>query len=151
MRATAHTGSANQRMLSYQLVKSFSGKPILFAALSLTKNPMKPARSARTKVPTPVSAKVPTGISGFGEITGGGLPRGRTTLVTCGPGSGKTIFALQFLVHGANASREPGVFAAFEESAERIVANTNGFDWNLSQVSPKKLAFIDAQPSPDLI
>ena len=92
-----------------------------------------------------------TGISGFDEITGGGLPRGRPTLMTGRPGSGKTIFALQFLVYGANASLEPGVFVAFEESAERIVANTNDFEWNLSQMSPKKLAFIDAQPSPDLI
>ena len=92
-----------------------------------------------------------TGISGFDEITGGGVPRGRPTLMTGRPGSGKTIFALQFLVYGANASLEPGVFVAFEESAERIVANTNDFEWNLSQMSPKKLALIDAQPSPDLI
>jgi len=53
------------------------------------------------------SAKAPTGIAGFDEITGGGLPRGRTTLLVGGPGSGKTILALQFLVHGARDCNEP--------------------------------------------
>ena len=67
-----------------------------------------------------------------------------------GPGSGKTIVALQFLVHGASACREPGIFVTFEQSSKRIVANADGFDWNLSQLSSQKLAFIDAQLNPDL-
>ena len=112
---------------------------------------MKSARAVRAQPPPLAPKKVPTGIAGFDEITGGGLPRGRTTLITGGPGSGKTIFSLQFLVHGANTCREPGVFVAFEENSKRIIANTEGFDWNLSQLSEKKLAFVDAQPSPDLI
>lgn len=112
---------------------------------------MKSARAVRAQPPASAPKKAPTGIAGFDEITGGGLPRGRTTLITGGPGSGKTIFSLQFLVHGANVCREPGVFVAFEENSKRIVANTEGFDWNLSQLSEKKLAFVDAQPSPDLI
>ena len=58
--------------------------------------------------------KAQTGIVGFDEITGGGLPRGRTTLLTGGPGSGKTIFALQFPVCGARYCKEPGIFVAFE-------------------------------------
>ena len=121
------------------------------AALSAIKKPMKSTRVGRAKAPTSAPAKVPTGIAGFDEITVGGLPRGRTTLITGGPGLGKTIFALQFLVHGASACRESGIFVAFEENSKRIVANTEGFDWNLSKLSSKKLAFIDAQPSPDLI
>ena len=112
---------------------------------------MKPARVVRAQAPPSALKKVPTGIAGFDEITGGGLPRGRTTLITGGPGSGKTIFSLQFLVHGANACRESGVFVAFEENSKRIILNAEGFDWNLSQLSEKKLAFLDAQPSPDLI
>jgi replicative DNA helicase len=56
--------------------------------------------------------KAPAGITGFDEITGGGLPHGRTTLLAGGPGSGKTIFALQFLTHGARYCREPGIFVA---------------------------------------
>src|SRR5450631_2737053 len=75
--------------------------------------------------------KAPTGIAGFDEITGGGLPRGRTTLLVGGPGSGKTILALQFLVHGAQRCNEPGIFVAFEETSQRILRNAEGFGWNL--------------------
>jgi circadian clock protein KaiC len=95
--------------------------------------------------------KAPTGIVGFDEITGGGLPLGRTTLLLGGPGSGKTIFALQFLVHGAQACDEAGIFVAFEETPERIMSNFESFGWDLAKLQPKQLFFIDAQPSPDLI
>jgi circadian clock protein KaiC len=95
--------------------------------------------------------KAATGISGFDEITGGGLPRGRTALLLGGPGSGKTIFALQFLVNGAEHYREPGIFVSFEESADRILANAEGLGWNLAKLRRKKLYFMDAQPMPDLI
>lgn len=96
--------------------------------------------------------KASSGIAGFDEITGGGLPRRRTTLVVGGPGSGKTIFALQFLIHGARHAQEPGIFVAFEESAKRIAANAASFDWNLAQLQRKKqLHFMDAQPVPDLV
>jgi circadian clock protein KaiC len=97
------------------------------------------------------SAKTPSGIIGFDEITGGGLPRGRSTLLMGGPGSGKTIFALQFLVHGARHCGEPGIFVAFEESPKRLVANFESFGWNLTELRRKKLFFLDAQPTPDLI
>lgn len=60
--------------------------------------------------------KSPTGIRGFDEITQGGLPRGRTSLVTGGPGTGKTMFAMEFLVNGVIRHGEPGVFVSFEES-----------------------------------
>jgi len=108
---------------------------------------MKPVRSPLAKAP----AKAPTGITGFDEITGGGLPRGRTTLLAGGPGSGKTILALQFLVHGAQDFQEPGIFVAFEETSQRIVANAGGFGWKLPQLQRKKLYFMDAQPKPDLL
>ncbi len=97
------------------------------------------------------STKAPTGISGFDEITGGGLPRGRTTLLVGGPGSGKTVLALQFLVHGARDCREPGIFVAFEETSRRIVANAESFGWKLAELRRKKLFFLDAQPVPDLV
>src|SRR5687768_12401060 len=90
--------------------------------------------------------KAPTGIVGFDEMTGGGLPRGRTTLLAGGPGSGKTIFALQFLVNGARDWKEPGVFVAFEETSKRIVANAEAFGWNMAALRRKSLSFIDAQP-----
>lgn len=108
---------------------------------------MKSARGAAGKL----SAKAPTGIAGFDEITGGGLPRGRTSLLVGGPGSGKTILGLQFLVHGAQNCREPGIFVAFEESSPRIVANAESFGWNLADLQKKKLYFVDAQPMSDLV
>lgn len=101
--------------------------------------------------PAKAATKAPTGIAGFDEMTGGGVPRGRTTLVVGGPGSGKTIFALQFLVHGAQERKEPGIFVAFEETATRIVANAEGFGWKLGELRRKKLSFLDAQPMPDLV
>jgi circadian clock protein KaiC len=94
--------------------------------------------------------KVPTGIAGFDEITGGGLPRARTALVQGGPGSGKTIFGLQFLANGARDFAEPGIFVAFEETSQRIMANAEGFGWRLGELRGKQLLFVDAQPSPDL-
>src|SRR5688572_14835391 len=95
--------------------------------------------------------KAPSGIAGLDEITGGGLPRGRTTLLVGGSGSGKTILALQFLVNGAQQCDEPGIFVAFEETPQRIVANAEGFGWNLAELKRQKLFFVDGQPTPDLI
>jgi circadian clock protein KaiC len=96
--------------------------------------------------------KARTGVEGFDEITSGGLPRGRTTLLSGGPGSGKTIFALQFLMCGARDFKEPGIFVAFEEPADRLVANAKGFDWNLAELLRRKqISFIDAQPMPDMV
>jgi circadian clock protein KaiC len=103
------------------------------------------------KTPPANSAKAPTGIVGFDEITHGGLPRGRTTLLEGGPGSGKTLFALRFLVHGARDCGEPGIFVAFEETSKRIIANAESFGWKLPELRRKKLFFLDAQPAPDLI
>jgi len=110
-------------------------------------NSMKTARSIHAGV----AVKAPTGINGFDEITGGGLPHGRTTLLAGGPGSGKTIFALQFLVHGARCCKEPGIFVAFEETPKRIVANFETFGWKLAALQKQKLFFLDAHPTPDLI
>jgi circadian clock protein KaiC len=101
--------------------------------------------------PVKLTFKAPTGITGLDEITGGGLPRGRTTLLVGASGSGKTILALQFLVHGARQQDEPGIFVAFEETPARIVANATTFGWNLPELQERKLFFLDAQPAPDLV
>ncbi len=79
--------------------------------------------------PTPL-AHCPTGITGLDEITCGGLPRGRTTLLAGGPGCGKTLLAMEFLVQGAEMG-EPGVFLAFEETAEELTANVAALGWDL--------------------
>jgi circadian clock protein KaiC len=99
-----------------------------------------------------IPTKAPTGIRGLDEITGGGLPHARTTLLVGGSGSGKTIMALQFLVHGAHRCDEPGIFVAFEETPSRIVSNAATFGWNLDGLMRDgRLVFIDAQPMPDLV
>ena len=95
--------------------------------------------------------KVPTGIRGFDEITDGGLPFGRTTLVMGGPGCGKTVFALQSLVNGARRSKEASIFVAFEESTRQIIANAATFGWDLPALEKKKLFFLDACLSPDVV
>src|SRR5271165_3756621 len=85
-----------------------------------------------------------TGIQGFDHITRGGMPRGKATLVTGGPGSGKTVFGLQTLANGALLWEEPGIFVAFEENARQIVANAATFGWNLGEL--EKVFFLDAMP-----
>src|SRR5499426_2686662 len=85
--------------------------------------------------------KAPTGIEGFDEITYGGLPRGRPTLVCGSAGSGKTLFGIEFLVRGAIQFDEPGVLIAFEETPDEIARNVAslGFDFN-ALVRSRKLA-----------
>jgi len=115
--------------------------------MRLKENIMKSVRPSHGGVP----GKAPTGILGFDEITGGGLPRGRTTLLAGGPGSGKTIFALQFLAYGARECKEPGIFIAFEEAPKRLVTNFETFGWKLAALQKHKLFFLDARPTPDLV
>ena len=78
----------------------------------------------------PMLIKIPTGIKGLDEITYGGLPQGRTTLVCGGPGCGKSLLAMEFLVRGVTQFGEPGVFIAFEETARELATNAAslGFD-----------------------
>jgi circadian clock protein KaiC len=85
--------------------------------------------------------KTPTGIQGFDEITAGGLPKGRPTLVCGGAGCGKTLFGIEFLVRGATQFNEPGVFMSFEETNEELTTNVAslGFDLN-DLVKNKKIA-----------
>jgi circadian clock protein KaiC len=95
--------------------------------------------------------KALTGIEGLDDITRGGLPRGRATLLVGGAGSGKTILSLQTLANGARLYNEPGIFVAFEENIDRIIGNAETFGWDLRALQRKKLFFLDAQPKPDLI
>jgi circadian clock protein KaiC len=85
--------------------------------------------------------KAPTGIHGLDEITGGGLPRGRPTLICGAAGCGKTLLAMQFLVGGATQYGEPGVFFAFEETAEELAKNVRSLGFDLDDlVAQNKLA-----------
>jgi len=95
--------------------------------------------------------KAATGIEGFDEISLGGLPRNRTTLVMGGPGTGKSVFALQTLVGAARKSKQSGIFVAFEENIESILANAAAFDWGLPALARKRLFFMNAQLSPAFV
>jgi circadian clock protein KaiC len=85
--------------------------------------------------------KSPTGIQGFDEITGGGLPTGRPTLICGGAGCGKTLFGMEFLVRGATQFNEPGVFMSFEETNEELTKNVASLGFDLDNlVKHKKIA-----------
>ena len=96
---------------------------------------------ARDPTLSPTLPKAPTGISGFDEVTYGGLPMGRPTLICGAAGCGKTLFGVTFLVNGATLYSEPGVFMSFEERAEDLVANVASLGYSLDGlVSDKKIA-----------
>lgn len=88
--------------------------------------------------------KTLTGITGLDEITGGGIPQGRPTLVCGGPGCGKTLLSIEFIVRGATQYGEPGVFMAFEEKAEELAANVTSLGFDLEKLQRDGLLKIDS-------
>jgi circadian clock protein KaiC len=82
----------------------------------------------------PTLDKTPTGISGLDQITGGGLPRGRVTLVAGSAGAGKTLLGMNFLVAGAREYGEPGVLMTFEESADKVASNVRSLGFDLDEL-----------------
>jgi circadian clock protein KaiC len=87
--------------------------------------------------------KAPTGIQGLDEITGGGFPRGRPTLICGSAGAGKTLLAMEFLVRGATEYNEPGVFMAFEETAPELTQNVRSLGFDLDELAKEKKLIID--------
>jgi circadian clock protein KaiC len=87
--------------------------------------------------------KCQTGIRGLDEITDGGIPKGRTTLVCGNAGSGKTLLALEFLVRGAVQYNEPGVFMSFEESSEELAQNVASLGFDLNDLAARKKISLD--------
>jgi len=87
--------------------------------------------------------KCPTGIRGLDEITNGGLPRGRPTLVCGGAGSGKTLLAMEFIVRGIRDYGEPGVFMAFEETTEDLTKNVGSLGFDLQEMVDRKQLELD--------
>lgn len=88
-------------------------------------------------------AKAPSGIRGIDEITGGGLPRGRPTLVCGGAGCGKTLLAMEFLVRGATEHGEPGVFVAFEETEEELAQNVASLGFDIAELERRGLLAVE--------
>ncbi|WP_080053877.1 circadian clock protein KaiC [Spirosoma aerolatum] len=91
----------------------------------------------------PLLPKAPTGIIGLDQITHGGLPKGRPTLICGEAGCGKTLFSLEFIARGALEFNEPGVFMAFEEKAEELAANVASLGFDLRQLQADQLLKID--------
>ncbi len=87
--------------------------------------------------------KTPTGVAGLDEITGGGLPKGRPTLVCGAAGCGKTLLGMEFLVRGATQFGEPGVFMAFEETEDELAKNVASLGFDLKQLAARKKIVLD--------
>src|ERR1700757_2506997 len=100
--------------------------------------PSKPKSEMRPMLP-----KCPTGVSGLDEITFGGLPRGRPTLVCGGAGCGKTLFGMEFLVRGATEFGEPGVCLSFEESEAELTTNVASLGFDIAPLVAHKKLVID--------
>src|SRR6202040_3231695 len=91
-----------------------------------------------------------TGIAGFDEMTNGGVPKGRPTIVCGGPGCGKTMFALEFLVRGATEYNEPGVLMTFEETSEEMSKNVASLGFDLKTLAARKklvLEYVRIEPA----
>ncbi|MGJ5167699.1 circadian clock protein KaiC [Bradyrhizobium sp. HKCCYLR1051] len=102
--------------------------------------------SVRPRIVTrdlPVIAKSPTGIDGLDEVTFGGLPQGRPTLLCGAAGCGKTLFAMTFLYNGAVAYDEPGVFIAFEEQPEDLIKNVGSLSYDVERLIEQKKLVVD--------
>jgi circadian clock protein KaiC len=104
-----------------------------------------PSRVKRSSAPRELLPleKTPTGIPGFDEISEGGLPKGRTTIVCGGAGCGKTMFGIEFLVRGAQEYNEPGVLMAFEETPEDIARNVASLGFDIEALANQKKLFLD--------
>jgi circadian clock protein KaiC len=98
---------------------------------------------AKPKVVRPSLAKVPTGIQGLDEVTDGGLPKGRVTLVCGSAGCGKSLLAMEFLAHGAVRYGEPGVCMDFEETEKKLAANVASLGFDLRELAKRKKLLVD--------
>jgi circadian clock protein KaiC len=101
------------------------------------------ARKAKRSGKVSVLIKAPTGITGFDEVTIGGLPKGRPALICGSAGCGKTLFSMEFLVNGARQFNEPGVFIAFEETEEELAKNVASLGFDLHQLIRQKKLVVD--------
>jgi circadian clock protein KaiC len=102
-----------------------------------------PSRANRRTAGLLPLEKTPTGIPGFDEISEGGLPKGRTTIICGGAGCGKTMLGIEFLVRGAQEYNEPGVLMAFEETPEDIARNVASLGFDIEDLANKKKLFLD--------
>jgi len=102
-----------------------------------------PTNSRRLRSKPTALEKESTGIPGFDEITRGGVPKGRPTLICGSAGAGKTLFAMEFLVRGATQFNEPGVFISFEESDEELATNVASLNFDLHELVAERKLVLD--------
>jgi len=95
--------------------------------------------------------KLATGFPGFDEMTDGGLPLGRVTAITGGPGTGKTLFSMQTMVHSVNTTDHNGIYVSFEEHPDHLIGNVAGFGWDMDSLVNRKLWLVDGRPKPDAL
>jgi circadian clock protein KaiC len=105
--------------------------------------PTSRVRHSDKEKPLPKLEKALTGITGFDQITHGGLPKGRPTIVCGGPGCGKTMFAMEFLVRGATEFNEPGVLMTFEETGDEMTKNVASLGFDLKALAARKKIMMD--------
>jgi circadian clock protein KaiC len=106
---------------------------------------------SKAEVISPDFPRLPTGIEGFDDITGGGLPSNRISIFIGDTGTGKTVFTLQVLANNARQFNAPGIFVAFEENTRDVLANAASFGWDLATLEQeKKLYFLDAHRAADV-
>jgi circadian clock protein KaiC len=105
----------------------------------------------KRKNPEPGLRKLATGFPGFDEMTGGGLPLGRVTVISGGPGTGKTLFSMQTAVHCVSASNHSAIYVSFEEHPDNLVANVAGFGWDMDSLVNQKLWLVDGRPKADAL
>src|SRR5688500_12232766 len=97
----------------------------------------------KTKKTTEILSKTATGITGLDEITSGGLPTGRPTLICGSAGAGKTLFSIEFIIRGAIEFGEPGVIMSFEENVEDLELNVASLGFDLKKLQKEGLVKID--------
>ena len=119
--------------------------------LAKRKSGLAKARKSGDAAKTKPIRKKSTGITGFDQITDGGLPEGRVTAVIGGPGMGKSLFGLQYLLHRLRTGGEAGLFVTFEEPIDRVRANLAGLDWDFDKVPEELLTLIDARLPGDTV
>ncbi|UPZ14276.1 circadian clock protein KaiC [Flavobacterium humidisoli] len=97
----------------------------------------------KTKLHSFIFPKTPTGVDGLDEITDGGFPQGRPTLICGGAGCGKTLLSMQFLIKGITEHNEPGVFMSFEEPSDDLTLNVKSLGFDLEQLKKDKMLVVD--------
>lgn len=112
--------------------------------------PKKEIKEKPATISKPSSERVPTGIKGFDELVEGGFPKGSSILICGGPGTGKTIFSSEFLLHGAKDFNEKGLYVTFEQRAEAVKEQAKQFGWNIDELEKKGMIKVMSVPAANI-